>query len=116
GAGNQVIFARREERQGETWFKRGSAALFYRLLNRLAGIHIPQNTGDFSLIDRRVADELNRLGEHNRILRGLVSWVGFRQVAIEYVQNPRRAGETKYALGMMIRIARDVITSFTAYP
>ena len=104
-AGNQVVFARREERQGETWFKRTSAALFYRLLNRLAGIHIPQNTGDFRLIDRRVVDELNRMGEHNRFLRGLVSWVGFRQVAIEYVRNPRRAGETKYPLRKMIRFA-----------
>ena len=116
GAGNQVIFARREERQGETWFKRGSAALFYRLLNRLAGIHIPQNTGDFRLIDRRVADELNRMGEHNRFLRGLVSWVGFRQVAIDYVRNPRRAGETKYPLRKMIRFAWDGIISFSDKP
>ena len=103
--GNQVVFARREEREGETSFKRATAALFYRLLDRLAGIHIPRNTGDFRLIDRRVADELNRMGEHNRFLRGLVSWVGFRQVAIEYVRNPRRAGETKYPLRKMIRFA-----------
>ena len=115
-AGNQVVFARREERQGETWFKRGSAALFYRLLNRLAGIHIPQNTGDFRLIDRRVADELNRMGEHNRFLRGLVSWVGFQQVAIGYVRNPRRAGETKYPLRKMIRFAWDGIISFSDKP
>ena len=115
-AGNQVVLARREERQGETWFKRGSAALFYGLLNRLAGIPIPQNTGDFRLIDRRVADELNRMGEHNRFLRGLVSWVGFRQVAIEYVQNPRRAGETKYPLRKMIRFAWDGIISFSDKP
>ena len=115
-AGNQVVLARREERQGETWFKRGSAALFYGLLNRLAGIPIPQNTGDFRLIDRRVADELNRMGEHNRFLRGLVSWVGFRQVAIEYVRNRRRAGETKYPLRKMIRFAWDGIVSFSDKP
>src|SRR5207249_6798485 len=96
-----VVFARREEREGETWFKRATAALFYRLLDRLAGIRIPRNTGDFRLIDRRVANELNRMGEHNRFLRGLVSWVGFQQVAIGYVRNPRRAGETKYPLRKM---------------
>jgi len=115
-AGNQVVFARREEREGETWFKRATAALFYRLLNRLAGINIPQNTGDFRLIDRRVADELNRMREHNRFLRGLVSWVGFRQVAIEYARNPRRAGETKYPLRKMIRFAWDGIISFSDKP
>ena len=115
-AGNQVVFARREEREGETWFKKASAVLFYRLLNRLAGIHIPRNTGDFRLIDRRVADELNRMGEHNRFLRGLVSWVGFRQVAIDYVRNPRRAGETKYPLRKMIRFAWDGIISFSDTP
>jgi glycosyltransferase involved in cell wall biosynthesis len=115
-AGNQVVFARREEREGETWFKRATAASFYRLLDRLAGIHIPRNTGDFRLIDRRVADELNRMGEHNRFLRGLVSWVGFEQVAIGYVRNPRRAGETKYPLRKMIRFAWDGIISFSDKP
>jgi len=115
-AGNQVVLARREEREGETWFKRTSAALFYRLLNRLAGIHIPHDTGDFRLIDRRVADELNRMSEHNRFLRGLVSWVGFRQVAIEYVRSPRRAGETKYPLRKMMRFAWDGIVSFSDKP
>lgn len=115
-AGNQVVFARREEREGETWFKRATAALFYRLLDRLSGIQIPRNTGDFRLIDRRVADELNRMGEHNRFLRGLVSWVGFRQMAIGYVRNPRRAGETKYPLRKMIRFAWDGIVSFSDKP
>src|SRR5438132_666871 len=115
-AGNQVVFARREEREGETWFKRATAALFYRLLDRLAGINIPQNTGDFRLIDRKVADELNRMNEHNRFLRGLVSWVGFRQVAIEYVRRPRHAGETKYPIRKMIRFAWDGIISFSDAP
>jgi len=115
-AGNQVVFARREEREGETWFKRATAALFYRLLDRLAGIRIPRNTGDFRLIDRRVANELNRMGEHNRFLRGLVSWVGFQQVAIGYVRNPRRAGETKYPLRKMIRFSWDGIISFSDKP
>src|SRR5439155_15352337 len=115
-AGNQVAFARREEREGETWFKRATATFFYRLLNRLAGIHIPQDTGDFRLLDRRVADELNRMGEHNRFLRGLVSWVGFRQAAVQYVRSRRRAGETKYPLRRMLRFAWDGVISFSDKP
>ena len=115
-AGNHVVFATRTERQGESWFKKATARLFYRLLDRLAGIHIPQNTGDFRLMDRRVADELRRMGEHNRVLRGLVSWLGFRQVAIDYVRSPRRAGETKYPLHKMIRLAWDGIISFSDKP
>jgi glycosyltransferase involved in cell wall biosynthesis len=115
-AGNEVVFARRRERQGETWFKRKSAEVFYLLLNRLAGIHIPHDTGDFRLIDRRVADQLNRMSEHNRFVRGLVSWVGFRQATLEYVRNARRAGETKYPLRKMIRLAWDGIISFSDKP
>jgi dolichol-phosphate mannosyltransferase len=115
-AGYQVVFARRRERQGETWFKRASADVFYRLLNRLAGIHIPQNVGDFRLIDRKVADELNRMREHNRFLRGLVSWVGFRQTAIDYVRSARPAGETKYPFRKMLRLAWDAVISFSDKP
>ena len=115
-AGNEVVFARRREREGETWFKRRSAELFYRLLDRLAGIHIPPNAGDFRLVDRRVADELNRMGEHNRFVRGLVSWVGFRQATLEYVRNARRAGETKYPLRKMVRLAWDGVISFSDKP
>jgi polyisoprenyl-phosphate glycosyltransferase len=115
-AGNEVVFARRQERQGETWFKRASADVFYRVLNRLAGIHIPQNVGDFRLIDRKVADELNRMREHNRFLRGLVSWVGFRQISLDYVRNARTAGETKYPLRKMARFAWDGIISFSDKP
>jgi len=115
-AGNEVVFARRQERQGETWFKRASADVFYRVLNRLAGIHIPQNVGDFRLIDRKVADELNRMREHNRFLRGLVSWVGFRQISLDYVRNARAAGETKYPLRKMARFAWDGIISFSDKP
>jgi dolichol-phosphate mannosyltransferase len=115
-AGNDVVLATRTDREGETWFKKTTAMLFYRLLNRLAGIHIPQNTGDFRLLDRRVADELNRMSEHNRFVRGLVSWVGFRQAAVDYVRNPRRAGSTKYALRKMVRLAWDGIISFSDKP
>jgi dolichol-phosphate mannosyltransferase len=114
--GNHVVFARRRERQGETWFKRASAGLFYRLLTRLAGIPIPQNVGDFRLIDRKVADQLNRMPEHNRFLRGLVSWVGFRQVPLDYVRAARPAGETKYPLRKMMRFAWDGIISFSDKP
>jgi len=115
-AGYHVVFARRQERQGETWFKRASAAVFYRLLNRLAGIHIPRNVGDFRLIDRKVADELNRMREHNRFLRGLVSWVGFRQVGLDYVRSARPTGETKYPFRKMLRLAWDAVISFSDKP
>ncbi len=114
--GNHVVFGSRTERVGETWFKRGTAAAFYRLLNALAGIRIPPNAGDFRLIDRRVADQMNRMREHNRFLRGLVTWVGFRQAPIEYVRRPRSAGITKYPLRKMVRFAWDGIVSFSDRP
>ncbi|HLY37200.1 MAG TPA: glycosyltransferase family 2 protein [Candidatus Binatia bacterium] len=115
-AGHEIVFARRREREGETWFKLATATAFYRLLNRLAGIHIPEQTGDFRLIDRRVADELNRMPEHNRFVRGLVSWVGFRQATVDYARSARRAGETKYPLRKMVRLAWDGIVSFSDRP
>ena len=115
-AGHEIVFARRSEREGETWFKLATANAFYRLLNSVAGIHIPEQTGDFRLIDRRVADELNRMPEHNRFVRGLVTWVGFRQATVDYARSARRAGETKYPLRKMMRLAWDGIVSFSDRP
>ena len=114
--GHEVVYAKRIGRQGEGSFKKATASVFYRLLNRLSAVEIPQDTGDFRLIDRKVANELNRCGEHNRFLRGLVSWVGFRQVAVEYVRDPRWAGKTKYPLRKMMRFAWDGIISFSDRP
>lgn len=114
--GYAVVYGQRRERRGESWFKKASAALFYRILNALTDVNIPLDTGDFRLIDRRVADILLTLREKNRFIRGLVSWVGFRQTAIEYVRDERLAGETKYSLKKMLRLSMDGITSFSLKP
>ncbi|MBF0277214.1 MAG: glycosyltransferase family 2 protein [SAR324 cluster bacterium] len=115
-AGNEVVYAKRTERQGETYFKKISAVFFYKFLNYLSNIEIPENTGDFRLLDRKVVDVINNLEEHNRFIRGLVSWVGYRQVAIEYVRQPRLAGKSKYSLGKMLRFAIDALLSFSNKP
>jgi dolichol-phosphate mannosyltransferase len=115
-AGHEVVLATRAARAGDGWFKRTTAAVFYRVLGALAGIHIPHDTGEFRLLDRRVVVELNRIGEHNRFVRGLVSWVGFRHVAVEYARDRRRAGETKYPVRKMVRLAWDGIISFSDRP
>ncbi|MEO3944514.1 glycosyltransferase family 2 protein [Gorillibacterium sp. CAU 1737] len=114
--GYEVVYAKRIARKGETWFKRTSAQLFYRVLRASTEIDIPVDTGDFRLIDRRVCEEMKRLPEKNRFVRGLVSWVGFRQTAIEYVRDERLAGETKYPLKKMLKLCLDGITSFSHKP
>ncbi len=115
-AGAEVVYAQRVARQGDTWFKRATAAVFYRLLRRLTAVNIPPDTGDFRLLDRRVVDVLVALPERHRFLRGLSAWVGFRQVAVPYVRAPRYAGETKYPLSKMLHLASDAITSFSDFP
>ncbi|AKG37421.1 glycosyltransferase family 2 protein [Paenibacillus durus] len=114
--GYEVVYAKRLKRHGETLFKKITAKLFYRLLSRLTSVDIPTDTGDFRLIDRKVCDVLRELKEKNRYVRGLVSWVGFRQTMVEYVREERFAGETKYPLKKMIRFALDGITSFSHKP
>lgn len=114
--GYEVVYAKRIARKGETWFKKTTAQMFYRVLRASTEIDIPVDTGDFRLIDRKVCDEMKRLPEKNRFVRGLVSWVGFRQTAIEYVRDERLAGETKYPLKKMIKLCLDGITSFSYKP
>lgn len=114
--GYEVVYAKRIARKGETWFKKATARAFYRLLRASTEIDIPVDTGDFRLIDRRVCDEMKKLPEKNRFVRGLVSWVGFRQTAIEYVREERFAGETKYPFGKMLKLCLDGITSFSHKP
>ncbi|MDT3429049.1 dolichol-phosphate mannosyltransferase [Paenibacillus forsythiae] len=114
--GYEVVYAKRLKRHGETFFKKITAKLFYRLLSRLTSVDIPTDTGDFRLIDRKVCNVLRELKEKNRYVRGLVSWVGFRQTMVEYVREERFAGETKYPLRKMIRFALDGITSFSHKP
>ncbi|BBH20745.1 putative glycosyltransferase YkcC [Paenibacillus baekrokdamisoli] len=114
--GFEVVYAQRTKRNGESKFKKWSASLFYRVLRASTEIPIPVDTGDFRLMDRRVVDELKRLPENNRFVRGLVSWVGFRQTALEYERDERLAGETKYPLKRMIKLCLDGITSFSYKP
>jgi len=109
-AGYQVVYGVRVERQGESRFKRASAALFYRLINGLSDTPIPLDTGDFRLMDREVVSALKQMPERDRFLRGMVSWVGFRQAALPYQRHARYAGESKYPLWKMIRFALDGMT------
>lgn len=114
--GADVVYAVRKKRLGEGLFKRATAAIFYRILRAMTKISIPVDTGDFRLIDRRALDSILSLRESNRFLRGLFTWVGFRQVPVHYVRQERYAGETKYPLRKMVRFAFDGITSFSAAP
>ncbi|MGC7873143.1 glycosyltransferase family 2 protein [Desulfosporosinus sp. SYSU MS00001] len=115
-AGYEVVYAQRKQRKGETFFKKQTAHLFYRFLNASTDIDIPVDTGDFRLIDRKVCDILKQLPEKNRYVRGLVSWVGFKQTAVEYDRDPRLAGESKYPLKKMIKLCLDGLTSFSFKP
>ncbi|WP_168122077.1 glycosyltransferase family 2 protein [Paenibacillus sp. HB172176] len=114
--GFEVVYGRRLERKGETIFKKVTAKAFYRVLRSMTTIDIPLDTGDFRLIDRKVCDVLRGLKEKNRFVRGLISWIGFKQTSVEYVREERFAGETKYPLKKMVGFALDGITSFSYKP
>ncbi len=114
--GYQVAYGVRAEREGETAFKLWTAKQFYRLINRLSDVPIPLDTGDFRLMDRAVVDVLLAMPERDRFVRGMVSWAGFRQVAVPYRRAPRVAGESKYPVLKMVRFALDGITSFSGVP
>ena len=114
--GYEVVYGVRTEREGETAFKKITAAAFYRMLRKLTNVDIPADTGDFRLMDRKVVDALNRMGEHHRFLRGMAAWVGFRQVGYQYKRPARVAGETKYPLRKMLRLATDAVCSFSDAP
>lgn len=114
--GNDVVYGTRTERPGESAFKRGTARAFYRLLNRLSDVPIPLDTGDFRLMSRAVVDTLRAMPEKDRFVRGMVSWVGFRQTALPYRRAERFAGESKYPLRKMLRFATDGILSFSTKP
>jgi len=111
-----VVYAVRRARAGETAFKRSTAKMFYRLLSRLAEIEIPLDTGDFRLMSRRALDALLALPEQARFIRGMVAWVGFRQVPIAYDRAERHAGQSKYPLSKMVRFALDAVTGFSTAP
>ena len=114
--GADVVYAQRAARQGENFFKKKSAAIFYRLIDWLSDTDLPRNVGDFRLMDRTVVDQIKDLPERSLYLRGLVAWVGFRQTAVLYDRDPRFAGETKYSMKKMLALATDALLSFTEKP
>jgi polyisoprenyl-phosphate glycosyltransferase len=114
--GYEVVYGIRETRAGESGFKLRSAQLFYRLINKLSDVHIPLDTGDFRLLDRRAADALLAMPERHRLLRGMASWIGFRQYGLKYAREARFAGSTKYPLRKMLNLALDGIFSFSTVP
>jgi dolichol-phosphate mannosyltransferase len=114
--GYDVVYAVRTKRSGETRFKLWTASFFYRLIRNIADIDIPLDAGDFRLMDRKVVLAMRQLREKNRFMRGLSSWVGFKQIAVEYERQARFAGETKYPFRKMLRLAMNAITSFSHVP
>lgn len=115
-AGVDVVYGVREVREGDTYFKRATAAVFYRVLDRLSDVRIPVDSGDFRLMDRRVANVLRSMPERDRFVRGMVAWAGFRQEALHYRRDPRAAGESKYPLRRMLGFAIDGVSSFSTRP
>lgn len=114
--GFDVVYGKRAERIGETFFKKCTAKIFYRFLNRMTEVDIPVDTGDFRLIDRKVCQALKSIQERNRYVRGLISWLGFKQTGVAFTREKRFAGQTKYPLKKMLRFAYDAITSFSYKP
>ncbi len=114
--GFSVVYAERSARLGESFFKRASARIFYRVLCWLTKYPIPENVGDFRIMDKSVVETLRNIREQHRYMRGLVSWVGFQQGGVSYVRDPRYAGETKYPFKKMVKFALDGVTSFSTVP
>jgi len=114
--GYEVVYAVRAERAGESWFKKFTAALFYRIIYRITDVKIPLDTGDFRLLDRKVVNVMNSMRERHRFLRGMASWVGFKQIGVNYRRAARHAGETKYPFRKMLRLALNAVTSFSYFP
>ncbi|MBR8831929.1 MAG: putative glycosyltransferase [Chroococcopsis gigantea SAG 12.99] len=114
--GYEVVYAQRTKRKKESWFKRYTAYIFYRLLKRLADVDIPADTGDFCLMDRRVVNVLNQMPERNRYIRGLRAWIGFRQTAVKFERDPRFAGEVKYTFRKSLSLAINSLVSFSRVP
>lgn len=114
--GYHVVYGKRIARKGETLFKKLTAKIFYRLLNKLTDVYVPEDVGDFRLIDRKVCDQMKRIKEKNRYIRGLIAWLGFNQTEVLYVREKRFAGKTKYPLKKMLKFASNAIISFSYKP
>ena len=115
-SGSEVVYAKRRERNGDSFFKRASAKFFYVLIDWLSDTQLPRNVGDFRLIDRVIVDQVKNLPEKSLYLRGMVSWVGFKQTAVEFDRDARFAGSTKYTISKMINLAVDALLSFSERP
>ncbi|HCT30570.1 MAG TPA: glycosyltransferase [Bacteroidales bacterium] len=114
--GNEVVYAKRIKRKGETLFKRVTAKLFYRILKRITSVDIPMDVGDYRLVDRKIVDYLKQMPEQNKFLRGQIAWLGFRQTFVEFERDSRTTGKTGYPLSKMIKFALDGITGFSNSP
>lgn len=114
--GYEVVHAVRSYREGETFFKRMTAALFYRLINRITDVDIPLDAGDFRLLDRKAVDIINRMRERHRFPRGMAAWIGYRQTSVPYRRAARVVGETKYPFSKMLRLALNAVTGFSYFP
>ncbi len=114
--GYEVVYATRSSREGESWFKLFTASAFYRLIQRITDVNLPMDTGDFRLLDRKVVRVMGQMREKHRFLRGMSVWIGFRQTGVEYERAERFAGETKYPLKKMFKLASDAITGFSYFP
>ena len=114
--GFEVVYAVRKEREGESWFKKTTAAVFYRLIHAITNVDIPLDTGDFRLMDKKVVSVMKNMREKHRFLRGMSAWVGFKQTGVEYKRKPRYAGESKYPISKMVQFALNAITSFSYFP
>jgi glycosyltransferase involved in cell wall biosynthesis len=114
--GYEVVYAVRGEREGESWFKKFTAAMFYRLIYSITDVKIPVDTGDFRLMDRKVVDVLKKMKERHRFPRGMSAWVGFKQIGVKYKRSARVAGVTKYPFSKMLKLALNAITGFSYFP
>ena len=114
--GYEVVYAVRAEREGETWFKKFTASMFYRLIRWITDVNIPVDAGDFRLMDRKVVDVLKQMKERHRFPRGMSAWVGFKQIGVEYKRAARTAGVTKYPFRKMFKLAVNAITGFSYFP
>jgi len=114
--GYEVVYAQRTEREGETWFKRTTASIFYRTIYRITDVKIPLDTGDFRLMDRKVVNVINSMRERHRFLRGMSAWVGYKQVGVPYKRAARFAGDSKYPFKKMLKLAINAVTGFSYFP
>jgi dolichol-phosphate mannosyltransferase len=114
--GFEIVHGRRTKRKGESFFKKITSKLYLRFIKKTSGLNIPKDVGEFKLLDRKVIDTINAMPEHNRYLRGLIAWVGYKQTFVEFVRNERSAGQTKYSLKKLFKLAGNGIISYTTWP